>query len=556
MKSKFLNRNGLIAVLGLIGLTVLSCKKNKDIPATGGGTTVTGSGTREQLTQDSIFLYAKQVYLWNTSLPDSATFKPRQYAGTLTGFDQELYALTQYSPINTATGKPYEYPIYADEAAAFQAKYSYIDDISTHSTLAYVQKEKSSVDLEGVGNDFGLKLGAYSVGSADAYAIYVQAVYPGSPAALKGLTRGAVITKINGTSYGANFTNESAAVNSALNGSSITLVGVLKDGITAFNYSLVKTTYSSSPIYSTKVFTVGAAKVGYLAYARFSSLANSQAGFDAAFTNFATAGVTKLVIDLRYNGGGYISSAEYLINLIAPSALSGQLMFKERYNTLMQTGTAPIMAHQPLFNDDGTFQTITVNGVKRVANYTDLAKDYFSEAKQVTNFSKKGSLNGVTDVVFIVTRGTASASELVINSLKGYPSNIKVQIVGTKSYGKPVGFFPITINYTLNASTKKETGYDIYYSMFQTTNAKGEGDYFDGFTPDLLLNADDALHDFGDINENNLVKALSLIGGTSSNTTATMSIRGTTVNASAVTVKALRDGSEFNGMITDRPKLK
>lgn len=557
MKSKFLNRNSLVAVFCFIGLAVVSCKKNKDIPATGGGTTTgTTSGSREQLTQDSIFLYAKQVYLWNTSLPEYAAFNPRQYAGTLDGFDKELYILTQYSPVNTATSKPYEYPLYADEVAAFEAKYSYIDDISTHNTLASIQKEKSSVDLEGVGNDFGLKLGAYGVGSADAYSIYVQAVYPGSPAALKGLTRGAVITKINGTTYGANYTNEYNAINAALNASSITLVGVLKDGITAFNYSLIKTTYNSSPIYATKVLTVGASKVGYLAYARFSSLANSQAGFDAAFANFATAGVTKLVIDLRYNGGGYVNTAEYLVNLIAPSTLTGQVMFKERYNAMMQAGTATIMANQPLFNDDGTFQKITVSGVTRVANYTDLAKDYFSEAKQVTNFSKKGNLQGITDVVFIVTRGTASASELVINSLKGYPSNIKVQIVGTKSYGKPVGFFPITINYTLNASTKKETGYDIYYSMFQTTNAKGEGDYFDGFTPDLLLNADDATHDFGDINENNLVKALSLIGGTSSNTSTTMSIRGTTVNTSAVTVKTLRDGAEFNGMITDRPKLK
>lgn len=548
MKSRLLNRNGLIAVLCLVGLTVVSCKKNKDIPAV--------DTSRAQLTQDSIFLYAKQVYLWNTSLPEYAAFNPRQYSGDVSGFNQELYKLVQYSPVNTVTSKPYEYPLYSDEVTAFEAKYSYIDDISKHNTLAYIQKQKSSVDLEGVGNDFGLKLGAYGVGSGDQYAIYVQAVYPGSPAALKGLTRGAVITKINGIAYGTNFTNESKAVNAALDASTITLVGVLKDGITSFNYSLVKTTYSSSPIYSTKVFTVGAAKVGYLSYGRFSSLANSQAGFDAAFANFASAGVTKLVIDLRYNGGGYISTAEYLVNLIAPAALTGQLMFKERYNTLMQTGTASIMANQPLFNDDGTLQKITVGGVTRVANYTDLAKDYFSEAKRVINFSKKGNLEGITDVVFIVTRGTASASELVINSLKGYPSNIKVQIVGSKSYGKPVGFFPITINYTLDASTKKETGYDIYYSMFQTTNAKGEGDYFDGFTPDLLYNADDALHDFGDINENNLAKALSLIGGTSSNITTTMSIRGTTVNTSAVTVKPLRDGAEFNGMITDRPKLK
>lgn len=552
MNRKILYRRAPAAFLGLLCLVAFSCKKNEDIvipPVTPGTGTGTTAGTRAQLTQDSIFLYAKEVYLWNTSLPDYAAFNPRQYAGTLDGFDQELYAITQYSPKNATTGFPYEYT-----GTVGEAKYSYIDDISTHNVIAAVKDPKSSVDLEGIGNDFGLKLGAYGVGSGNQYSIYIQAVYQGSPADLKGLTRGATITRINGIAYGSNYTTESDAVNTALNASSVTIGGVLKDGTTSFNYSLNKTTYKSSPIYSAKVLAVSGTKVGYLAYARFSNLDNSKAGFDAAFADFAAQGVTKLVIDLRYNGGGYVNTAEYLLNLIAPSSLTGQVMFKERYNTLMQTGTAPIMANQPLLEDDGTFQKIKVNNVERVANYTDLAKDYFSEAKQVTNFSKKGSLQGVTDVVFIVTRGTASASELVINSLKPY---LNVKIVGTNSYGKPVGFFPITIDYKLDATTKKETGYDIYYSMFQTTNSKGEGDYFDGFKPDLSVTGDDASHDFGDLSENNLAKALSLIiTGPLTSGSVSMSIRGTRVNAAAVTVKPLRDGAEFNGMIADRPKLK
>jgi carboxyl-terminal processing protease len=553
MKAKIPFKNTLIAVAGLVSLTVVSCKKNKDIPVTNPVTTpVPTSGNRAQLTQDSIFLYAKEVYLWNTSLPDYATFNPRQYAQTAAGFDQELYALTQYSPVNTATGKPYEYPLSTDAAAAFDAKYSYIDDISKHTVLASTKDQKSSVDLEGVGNDFGLKLGAYSLSATgNQYAIYIQAVYQGSPADIKGLTRGAVITKINGATYGTNYNNEYQAINSALDGSSVTVAGVLKDGITPFNYTLAKTAYSSSPIYSAKVLSVSGNKVGYLSYARFSSMANSQAGFDAAFANFAASGVTKLVIDLRYNGGGYVSTAEYLVNLIAPASIaSTNVMFKERYNAMMQAGNVPIMANQPLYNADGTFQR-TQSG--RVATYADLAKDYFSETKQVTYFSKKGPLQGVTDVVFIVTRNTASASELVINSLKPY---LNVKIVGTNSYGKPVGFFPISIEYKVDAATKKETGYDVYYSMFQTTNSKGEGDYFNGFTPDLSVSSDDASHDFGDINENNLAKALSLIVPTPLTTSSTMAIGGTRISSSAAIARPLRDGAEFNGMIADRPRLK
>lgn len=553
MRKIILDKSVRAAFLGLLCLAVTSCKKNKDIeistPAPTTPVISAATGTRAQLTQDSIFLYAKQVYLWHTALPSYDAFNPRQFAGTLDGFDQELYMLTQYSPQNPSTGLPYEYT-----GTAGSAKYSYIDDISTHNVIAAVKDVKSSVDLEGIGNDFGLKLGAYGAGSANQYSIYVQAVYQGSPADLKGLTRGAVITKINGTAYGANYDNESAAVNNALNASSVTVAGVLKDGITAFSYTLTKTTYKSSPIYSAKVLSVSGAKVGYLAYARFSNLDNSKAGFDAAFADFAAQGVTKLVIDLRYNGGGYVNTAEYLVNLIAPSSLTGQVMVKKRYNTLMQTGTADIMKNQPLYDDNGDFELITENNVKRVANYTDLSKDYFSEAKQVTNFSKKGPLQGVTDVVFIVTKNTASASELVINSLKPY---LNVKIVGTNSYGKPVGFFPITIDYKLDAASKKETGYDVYYSMFQTTNSKGEGDYYNGFTPDLSVTSDDASHDFGDLSENNLARALSLIiTGPLTSGSVSMSIRGTRVNASSITVKALRDGAEFNGMIADRPKLR
>jgi len=551
------HRKIVLVALGLYALAVTSCKKNENIDLPDPAPTapvVVASGTREQQTLDSIFLYAKDVYLWNTSLPEYAAFNPRQYAGNLSGFNQELYALTQYSPVNTATSLPYEYPLTAAAAARFDAKYSYIDDVSDNNTLAAVQNEKSSVDLEGIGNDIGVKIGAYGVaGSANAYTIYIQAVYQGSPADLRGLTRGATITKINGVSYGANYNNEVNAINAAFNSSAITIAGVLKDGITPYSYTLAETAYRSSPIYAAKVLAVNSTKVGYLSYARFSTLANSKPGFDAAFTDFASQGVTKLVIDLRYNGGGYVNTAQYLINQIATTALTGKVMFKERYNTKMQNGTATIMANQPLFNADGSFQKTSTG---RVANYSDLAKDYFSEAKQVTNFSKAGPLQGVTDVVFIVSRGTASASELVINSLKPH---LNVKIVGTNSYGKPVGFFPVTLNYVKDKTTGKETGYDVYYSMFQTTNSLNEGNYFNGFTPDIALTngQDDASHDFGDINETYLARALSLlVTGPLTSGSATMSIQGRRVSSSSVTLQTLRDGAEFNGMIADRPRLK
>jgi carboxyl-terminal processing protease len=237
-----------------------------------------------------------------------------------------------------------------------------------------------------------------------------------------------------------------------------------------------------------------------------------------------------------------------MTNLILSSNTTGKVMFIEHYNNLMQSGEAKILSNQPLFNEDGSYHYIK----ERVANYGDLDKDYFSEAKQVTYINKKGPLEGITDVVFIVTRSTASASELVINNLKPY---INVKIAGTNSYGKPVGFFPITISYKLDAETKKETGYDIYYSMFKITNALAQGDYFDGFKPDLFIDTDDADHDFGDLNENNLARALTLMVPNFS-VLSKMSIQGKKKLTAAATVRTILNPNEFIGMIADKPVLK
>ncbi|MNR19988.1 Peptidase family S41 [compost metagenome] len=105
------------------------------------------------------------------------------------------------------------------------------------------------------------------------------------------------------------------------------------------------------------MLTAGSKKIGYLAYARFGALSTpptltTAAGdveLDAAFTQFANAGVTDLIIDFRYNGGGYVYAAEHLTNLIAPSSVRGT-MFTEYYNSTMQSGNAKILSNQPLLD--------------------------------------------------------------------------------------------------------------------------------------------------------------------------------------------------------------
>ena len=534
-----------IVVLSALLISVTSgCKKTKVIPpvVTPPPTTPTAVASREELSKDSIFLYAKEVFLWNDALPTYEAFNPRQFTSgstELANYNTVLNAIVQRK-INSTTGRAYEF------LASGGNKYSYISDITTQNPSAFAPLTKSAVDLEGNGNDLGLKLGAYGTSSTDAnaYALFVTAVYQNSPADKAGMIRSNRITKVNGRVIGTNFNNDRDFINSAFAGTSIELEGSkYVNGVVngTFSVSLTKANYKSSPVYAAKVFTAGSKKIGYLAYARFSTLTNSKTEFDAAFADFSTNGVTDLIIDLRYNGGGFINTAQYLINQIAPSSINGSIMFAEHYNNMMQSGTATILAKQPLLdaNDKVQFQ----NG--RMITYADVN---YSLAANTEKFVKAGPLTGVTNIVFIVSGSTASASELVINSLRPF---VNVKLVGTKTYGKPVGFFPIRI----------QNRYEVYYSMFTTKNSLGQGDYFDGFTPDIVDTFDDPLYNFGDAKENYTELALnSLAPGVaviSARANATMSIGGRAVKTRSLQpMKPVIDGNEFNGMIDTKHTLK
>lgn len=492
-----------------------SCKK-ESTPTT--GPVDPANSSRVDLTKDSIFYYAKQVYLWNDAIPEYNAFNPRQYTGGTTdviNYNKELFAITQLK-INPSTNKPYEYRA----ANPTVPKYSNIQDLQDKNPVAVITA-KGSVNTEGNGYDIGIySFGAYGSSSSSAYHLFVKAVYPGSSAAANGITRGTEITSINGKKIGSNFNGEVDLINSLLDNTTTTakLEGFKTDG-TALSVTLNRTSYTSSPVYKDKVFTINGKKIGYLAYARFSSLTSgdsdepSDTNLDPVFSRFAAAGVTDLIIDLRYNGGGYVNAAEYLVNLIAPSTATGT-MYTEVYNPLMQSNKATILANQPLTDGAGK---IRYGDNNKMLTYADVS---YSIADNTATFKKKGGLNGVKNVVFIVSGGTASASELTINCLKPV---VNVKLVGEITYGKPVGFFPVTI----------ENRYDVYFSMFETKNSKGEGAYYAGFTPDVLDNGtdnsaiyDDASRDFGDQNENYTSSALNLLApnGVTTSAKASMSV--------------------------------
>ncbi|WP_316815304.1 S41 family peptidase [Pedobacter nyackensis] len=483
MKSIFWSGKANYIYLLFIILALGACKKSKVTPepdpvppSSGPNTKQTPTTNRTQLTNDSLFLYAKQVYFWNDALPSYDDFTPRNYGSD---FENELFAITRFK-VDPTTSRPYEYRA-SDPGSP---KYSYIDDVANRNPVAVVAKEQARVNLEGDGNDVGILAvrAIKNTSTSPDYKLFILAVDKGSPADVEGLTRGAYITNINGVSIGsvANFQTEKNTFDPAIYGdpSSIRINGFKIDG-TPFSTTLTKKSYKSNPIFKTNVLTVGAKKIGYLAYARFSSEENSEAVLDAAFRDFVSQSVTDLVIDLRYNGGGYVDMAEHLVNLIAPSTATG-VMYKEYYNSTMQNRQATILKNQPLLDANDKVRYAS-NG--RMLNYFDDI-DY-TLARNTYSFGKVGALTGVTNIVFIVSGNTASASELVINSLK---PKMNVKLVGLQTYGKPVGFFPIRI----------QNKYDVFYSMFETKNSLDQGGYYSGMTPNVILDEDYGDRDFGD----------------------------------------------------------
>lgn len=517
-------------------LVVTSCSKNKKITPGGddGGTDAPSkTGSTLDLIKDSVYLYAQQTYYWNTSLPTYAAFKPRSTSGTsdIDALQNEIDKLSQYSS-NPETGKPYEYYT----PAPGYAKYSFIDDGSV------------SGELNGVKGDFGFAP-VWIGDPKNTKDIRVKYVYPGSPADVNGLKRGYQITAINGRTgdglkydgnTGDSGTNVNFLVNAYTNSNTINLTLKKPDG-SSFDVTMSTGTYNVNPVLTSKVVNAdGGKKVGYIVFNSFTSKENAKPKLDDAFSNFAAAGITDLVVDLRYNGGGYVETAEYLSNLIAPASKTGQTMFSYYFTQTMVDRQATILKNQVRRDPD----------TKQLYTYFDF--DY-TVAGNTIKFSKDGvptTLN-LSHVFFIVTGSTASASELTINNLLPV---MNVQLIGTTSYGKPVGFFDIDIN-----------KYQMYIPQFETKNSAGNGGYYAGMTPEKglyqgKLASDDVTKDFGDPTEGLFAYALNYV---SKGTFSLPQPQIQSLNAKTYSVDQTREvglqseGKKlFRGMIYNNTKAK
>ncbi|WP_419788472.1 S41 family peptidase [Mucilaginibacter sp. SP1R1] len=416
----------LIFSLGMI----TACKKDKGPTNNGntGGKTDTTAAVKLKLTQDSIYLYAQEIYYWNSFLPVFNIFNPEQYTNgstDLAKFTTEIDAYTQLSKNSANHNLPYEY----DPFNPGSSKYSFIDDGTVNG------------ELNATKGDFGFNY-FYNTYTD----LRISLVYPNSPAAAAGLKRGDKITSINGSTDIYIVTNPNDPsndpaykyVSNALNsGSTVTLKVTNASG--SKTVTLNTKTYTVNPVIYVNTYPLTGGKVaGYMVFNSFVSLNNIQARLDSVFSVFASKNVTDLIIDLRYNGGGDVETSSYLSNLIAPSGASGTVMNTTYWTANLQNDTYPLLK-------------------KKISE----PAGWFKPANQVEKFTKAGAVN-VNRVFFLVTNNTASASELTINNLR---PKMNVQLVGDTTYGKPVGFLSqLTIQ-----------GHYLYTPEFETKNSSGQG---------------------------------------------------------------------------------
>ena len=302
--------------------------------------------------------------------------------------------------------------------------------------------------------------------------IAVGYVYPGSAAADAGLKRGNIILSIDNTPL------DTSNYYSLYSGPvySIQLGRLEGNTLVPTGQSLTMTARvtNTNPAIYHEILDIEGHKIGYLVYVEFISGENDAllTEMDNIFNEFKSAGISDLIVDLRYNPGGEISAAVHLASVIAPVTVTNkkEVLISLKYNEGL----------------DSYFRT---NNLPNYLSY---------------KFETTSANPGMDRVYFLTTSGTASASELVIVGLEPYMDVIKI---GEPTYGKYAGAW------VMPDDAEK---WAIIPIVSKYANANGYTDFVDGLPPDYELD-DDLIRavPFGDTRDPMLAKAIELATGKS-----------------------------------------
>jgi carboxyl-terminal processing protease len=339
--------------------------------------------------------------------------------------------------------------------------------------FSWIQEDAEALtaSLNGKNTVVGLRFTPFYANSAKTkIALSVAYAIKNSPAEKAGLKRGDFITQIDGKdltpdNYGLAFANETMKITLGEYNGTENITS------TAKTVTVTKVEIVTNPIQHYSIIEKGNKKIGYLVYLQF--LTANDNDIRNVFKEFKAKGVNELVLDLRYNGGGFISSSNIISSLIVKNLKPGTLMNKQEWNK------------------------------ERTAAYK---KQYGEDVFDEDWLSEPSNLGTLNRVYVLTSASTASASELVINNLKPFMDLI---LIGGNTYGKSVG--SITLS-----DDKKRWKWGMQPIVLRTVNAKGEANYGtkDGFTPDFKV-VDNVVpfKQFGDEQETLLKIAVQQITG-------------------------------------------
>ncbi|WP_083224545.1 S41 family peptidase [Sphingomonas panacis] len=400
-------------------------------------TTTAGCTLRERETWAAAQL--NEWYLFPDTLP--ASLDPKPY-GTLSDYVDGL----------TATAR----------AQGHDRYFTYVTSIA----------EEKAYYASGSSAGLGARLTLDSTGKR----LFIAEAFEGAPALTAGLDRGTEILAI-GTSS-ANLKTVDSLLTATQNTSGlvdalgpddagVTRVLRVNDAGGTRTVTLTKTTYDIAAVsarYGSSIITDAGHKVGYVNLRTFITSAEDQ--LRTAFANFRAQGITEVIVDLRYNGGGLVSTAQVLGNLLGGNR-----------------STADVFAYQ------------TFRPEKSVENETML-------------FAPQPQSVSPTRIAFIGTGGTASASELVINAFPPF-LHANAALIGTNTYGKPVGQI---------ALDRAACDDRLRVIAFATQNSAHNANYYNGLASTMEASCaanDDLTHKFGDPQESSIRRSLDYLEGKS-----------------------------------------
>ncbi len=352
---------------------------------------------------------------------------------------------------------------YADSYNLFETmKYQSLDHWSA-LTDNYQSFQNS---LDGIRKTGGYKLSLFQIAGSDVVYGIVEFVYSGGAAELAGLNRGDIIVKIDGQTLTTdNYIDLFNSDNYLIGFGQLIDNQLSETGVTA---NIVKTELAINPILFYSVIDVNGSKIGYLVYDQFLDTYTTE--LKDVFRYFATENIDELVLDLRYNPGGYLTTCAELASMIVPSV-----------------------------SLDKTFITMQWN--ETLTEY--LTQEYGENSDNFILKFPTPEVNVDMSRMVVLTSGrSASASEAVINGLDPY---MDITIIGGQTVGKYTGA-------SLFYDEEKKHDWGIYLVLNRISNALGNTDYVDGFMPDFEV-ADDYTTPLGDVTEPLLAKAIEQLTG-------------------------------------------